>query len=1109
MQYIYIYVYMYVLILSLLAMIGKSLLLNALLGELHKEAGEVTVNGRVAYVPQSAWIPNESLQNVVLFGRPMDQMKYAMSLRVCGLTKDLSLFEAGDQTEIGERGVNLSGGQRQRVSLARAVYDDADIYLLDDPLSALDAGVGASVFHDCIKGRLRGKTRVLVTHQLNVLPACDRIIIMGKCDGRTNSPFSNSQCSLDDEGSCCILDQGTLAELLERGHDLSKLVRNEETPANTDEDGSVDAAAAAATTAATDASLPSYASDKKSVSQNVDSTASSQISSSTTTSSIEGRNSNSGVTLGGVSSYQNQTLQSDIGAEHLFSADSLVHQQPLETDMVDFNSTGLASAVDSQNSLCVGCVPPTGGIVDICGDSVDCLLENPETATAEAAVAVAVANEDTSAMPHSLPPAATPSLSFSTTGSSTSSQTSSFSPSSSLPKPTVTSSSASAGSKTPQPLPPKKLMTVEERGEGAVSLSVYKAYIDAARKPTLLVLIIASFLMANASQILQQWVVAAWTSDVGYVKRPLAVYLGGVTFMAALVAFSNWTRTVFQVLIGASASQTLHENMIKKVLSAPLNYFESTPLGRLMQRMSKDLDQIDQQLPGSFAQLIASALQIVGSMMAISIVTPSFGLVMLPVFMVYFRITNYYRTVARELKRLDSISRSPIYSHFSESLGGLPVIRSFRRQRMFQRTNELRLDDNISAYYSLKVVDRWLSVRLELLGNIIVLLSSLLAVASGSRAGSAGISLNNALSITSLLNWAVRNGAETESLMNSVERVLYTTTQTPSEGLAKVDSIPATAFRTPPTASSETPLPQSDKELLESGWPWSGGIVFNDVKMKYRSDFDLVLKGVNLSISPGERVGVVGRTGSGKSSLFRALLRLTDLDAGSIEIDGLDISAIGFKALRSSISIIPQDPYLFSGEIRLNLDPFSTHSDEILWDALRKANLHELVASLPGGLSYQVSEGGSDFSEGQRQLFCLARALVRRSKILLLDEATSSIDSKTSGIIAKMISEEFGGGSTTVLTIAHRLDTIMDSDKVLVMEAGKVLEYDSPQALLLNRNSHFSILVASEGTKEDSADDVNSEMIATISSNTSSNEGDSTAIPSGSRSPQPTTIAIE
>lgn len=321
---------------------------------------------------------------------------------------------------------------------------------------------------------------------------------------------------------------------------------------------------------------------------------------------------------------------------------------------------------------------------------------------------------------------------------------------------------------------------------------------------------------------------------------------------------------------------------------------ESTPVGRLVQRFSKDLDQIDQQLPSSIGQLISSTFSIASSMIAIVAVTPSFSVAMAAIFAVYFSVTNYYRAVARELKRLEAISRSPVYSHFSETLGGLPVIRSFKRQDSYLHNNEVRLDDNISTYNILKTVDRWLCVRLEVLGNVIVLFSALLAVLTGSKAGSAGLSLNNALGVTSLLNWAVRNAAETEALMNSVERVSYTINDTPQEAAREVRQLMPAAlpfkaefyeqFIPPPYVAetsnmqvsgadttsmvADTSAPTAhaitEDSLLRSGWPWKGAMSFSGAHMRYRADFEEVLKGVSMEIRPGERVGIVGRTGSGK-----------------------------------------------------------------------------------------------------------------------------------------------------------------------------------------------------------------------------------------------------
>ena len=864
---------------------GKTTLISAILGELNKVGGSVQVKGKVGYVSQTAWIPNETLRNVILFGKPFDENRYNEVIQNCGMKQDIESLDFGDATEIGERGINLSGGQKQRINLARAVYDDDDIYVMDDPLSALDSEVGAAVFRNCIKGSLKGKTRILATHQLNVLPEVDRIILMDKTD----------------EGVCFVKDQGTFAELMRRGHDLSKVVKD-----------SVD-------------------------------------------------------------------VNSDVTEQ--------------DSNVLPSTSAKAASIINDDST---------------CVDAID--------------------NEPFVKSEHS--------------------ETSDSSP-----------SSVQTKAKT------NKLVVDEERAEGTVSWNVYKTYLQAANKPLLVAVVLLSLFMANSAQQLQQWVVVVWTSDVGYVKRPLPVYLGGVAFMALGVAFFNWSRTYVSCLLGASASEVMHGKLTRNVLNAPLGFYESTPVGRLTQRFTRDLDQVDQQLPGSFSQLVSSTLSIISALAAIVFVTPSFAFIIIPVMLMYFNITAFYRGVARELKRLDSVTRSPVFAHFSETLNGLPIIRSFYKQNMFKRSNEVKLEDSQSAYFALKTVDRWLSVRLELLGNVIVFFSALLVVITKSRAGSSGLSLNNALSVTGLLNWAVRNGAETESLMNSVERLLYTTNETPQEAPSYMKSISPSAYANQTDVANKmtmAKLPSSDIELAEAGWPWHGGVSFQDVHMSYREGFDPVLRGVDIKIKPGESIGIVGRTGSGKSSLFRALMRLTEVDNGSIYIDGVNASNVGISLLRKNIAIIPQDPVLFSGSLRANLDPFQEIADEELWSALKCANLESTVRSLPGGLAYQVSEGGENFSLGQRQLICLARAVVRKSKILLLDEATSSIDYNTDTIIQKTIREEFGKQNCTILTIAHRLETVMDADRILVMDSGKVAEFDTPTNLLKNRRSIFYQLVAAE-----------------------------------------------
>lgn len=451
---------------------------------------------------------------------------------------------------------------------------------------------------------------------------------------------------------------------------------------------------------------------------------------------------------------------------------------------------------------------------------------------------------------------------------------------------------------------------------------------------------------------------------------------------------------------------------------------------------------MDLMLPDQLGMFIFCVAMILTAIVSIVTVTPWFALAILPLGFVYLKIMEYYRNISRELKRLESISRGPVYSHFSETLGGLTTIRAYSETERFVSLNMDKVDRNLNSYYAMKASERWLSVRLELLGSTIVLCAALLTVldvaTGGIDAGRAGFSITFALSITGVLNWTVRMRAELENQMNSVERVLYYSEEIAQEAAShREDTAPA---------------PE---------WPARGGLEVQDLKMRYRKNTPLVIKGMSFSVGGGEKIGVVGRTGSGKSSLMLALFRIVEREEGKILLDGVDIGELGLSELRSQLSIIPQDPFMFSGTVRKNLDPFNAFKEADLWAALERVGLHEVVRNLSGGLDAAVSEYGSNFSVGQGQLMCLARVLLRRSKVLLLDEATSSIDFETDAVIQRTIREEFA--DCTILTIAHRLNTIIDSDRILVLDDGQVAEFDSPARLLRDPKSAFSSLIGEMG----------------------------------------------
>jgi len=429
--------------------------------------------------------------------------------------------------------------------------------------------------------------------------------------------------------------------------------------------------------------------------------------------------------------------------------------------------------------------------------------------------------------------------------------------------------------------------------------------------------------------------------------------------------------------------------------------------------------------------------------LVIGISFPPFLLAVIPLAWFYYQVTAYYLATSRELKRLDSVSKSPIFAWFSESLAGLSTIRAYNQQAIFTAQNARRLDRNQMCYLPSTSVNRWLAVRLEFMGSIIILLTAAMAVSavvtSSVDAGLVGMVLSYALNTTGALNWLVRSASDVEQNVVSVERITHYANDLPLEAPREL------VDRRPPT-----------------GWPGAGQVEFSEYSMRYRPELDLVLKDISLRIQPKEKIGIVGRTGAGKSSLLLALFRILEATSGKICIDGIDISTIGLHDLRSAISIVPQSPDLFEGTLRENVDPVGEYQDVDIWDALEHAHLKSYVESLPEGLDAPVQEGGASLSAGQRQLLCFARALLRKSKVLVLDEATSAVDMDTDREIQDIIRGPLFN-DVTILTIAHRLHTIIESTRVLALDHGQVAEFDEPGVLLADKGSRFYAMAFEAG----------------------------------------------
>ncbi|XP_069836109.1 ATP-binding cassette sub-family C member 2 [Dendropsophus ebraccatus] len=854
---------------------GKSSLVSAMLGEMDHVKGHINIKGSLAYVPQQAWIQNATLKDNILFGAPLDEERYQRVLEACALLPDLQMLPGGDMSEIGEKGINLSGGQKQRVSLARAVYHDTDIYILDDPLSAVDAHVGKHIFEKVVgpNGLLKNKTRVLVTHGVSFLKHTNEIVVL--VNGRVTETGSYKTL---------VANNGAFAEFLRTYAKQEQAKDSEPTVllADKDEDGE--------------------------------------------------------------DPIEQAEVAEDIVTTTL-KRESSLHRRKLGS----MNGTIRRS------------------LKDVAKDK----------------------GEDEKKIAKG-----------------------------------------------------QQLIEKETMETGKVKFSVYIKYLRAIGWSYSTCILVA-YILQNAAFVGQNIWLSEWTSDaVTYFNQTypasqrdmrvgvygaLGVAQGIFVFLGAFLVAAGTVR----------ASRLLHAQLLKNILHVPMQFFDTTPAGRIVNRFAKDIFTVDETIPMSFRSWISCILGVIGTLFVICLATPIFAAVIVPLAIIYYFVQRFYVTTSRQLRRLDSVSRSPIYSHFGETVSGLSVIRAYGHQQRFLQHNEDTLDLNQKSVYSWMVSNRWLAIRLEFVGNLTVFFAALFAVLARGTVdgGTVGLSISSALNITQTLNWLVRMTSELETNIVAVERVdEYIKVENEAEWVTQ---------RRPPQE-----------------WPDRGVVQFVDYKARYRSELDLVLHGISCTVDSMEKVGIVGRTGAGKSSLTNCLFRIIEAAGGKIVIDGVDISTIGLHDLRNKLTIIPQDPVLFSGTLRMNLDPFDQYTDEEIWKALELSHLKPYVAGLQEKLFYEVSEGGENLSVGQRQLVCLARALLRKSKILILDEATAAVDLETDNLIQRTIRSEFA--DCTVLTIAHRLHTIMDSNKVMVLDSGRIIEYNSPEKLLESQG-HFASMAKDAG----------------------------------------------
>uniref|UniRef100_A0A3Q2W5N1 Cystic fibrosis transmembrane conductance regulator n=1 Tax=Haplochromis burtoni TaxID=8153 RepID=A0A3Q2W5N1_HAPBU len=815
---------------------GKSSLLSSILGELPAEKGVLRVKGQLTYAAQQPWVFPGTIRSNILFGKELNPQKYERVIRACALKRDLELLPDGDQILIGDRGATLSGGQKARVNLARAVYQDADIYILDDPLSAVDAEVGRHLFEQCICGLLKNKLRILVTHQLQYLKAADQIVVLK-------------------EGH--MVAKGTYMELQQSGLDFTSLLKKEEEE-------------------------------------------------------------------------QQQTH----------------HDTPTRTRTLSQNS------VLSQTS------------------SVQSIKDEDQ-------------------------------------------------------------------------LPAEKVQTFAEetRAQGTIGIRIYAKYLAAGANIVVLLAVVLLNIMAQVhkdSPALQEKLMASsnmtniTTNGLNVTKELdtdfyLGIY-GGLTAVTIIFGFGR-NLVLFNVLV--RCSQSLHNRMFSAILQTPVRFFDINPIGRVLNRFSKDIGLLDSNMPVTFADFVQIFLQILGVIAVAASVIPWILIPVVPLLLIFLYLRRYFLRTSRNVKRLESTTRSPVFSHLSSSLQGLWTIRAFGEEKRFQKVFDAHQDLHSEAWFLFLTTSRWFAVRLDGICSIFVTITTFgcLLLRDSERT-------NFTVDLVLLFAIAYQQGA-----MTSVERVVEYT-------------------------KLESEAPWETQKRPPPDWPSKGLVTFDQVNFSYSADGPQVLHNLKAMFRPQEKVGIVGRTGAGKSSLVSALFRLAE-PQGKIYIDGIVTSEIGLHDLRQKMSIIPQDPVLFTGSMRKNLDPFNQHTDEELWSALEEVQLKSVVEELPGKLETALAESGSNFSVGQRQLVCLARAVLRKNRILIIDEATANVDPRTDELIQKTIRDKFR--ECTVLTIAHRLNTIVDSDRILVLDAGKIHAYDEPYTLLQDPTNIFYKMVQQTGKQEAAA----------------------------------------
>ncbi|XP_070327220.1 LOW QUALITY PROTEIN: ATP-binding cassette sub-family C member 4-like [Odocoileus virginianus] len=831
---------------------GKSSLLRALLGELPLKQGKVNVHGRIAYVSQQPWVFPGTVRNNILFGKKYEEEPYEKVIKACALEEDLQLLKDGDLTVIGDRGTPLSEGQKARVNLARAVYQDADIYLLDDPLSAVDTGVSRHLFEQCIHQALKEKITILVTHQWQFLKDASQILIL-----------KNGK----------IIQKGTLVEFPKLGLDFEDILLKKKNEEGEPSPGP--------------------------------------------------------------------------GAPSLNSESSVQFQQSPRPSLKD-------AAPEDQDA------------------------ENIQVT-----------------------------------------------------------------------------LPLEGRLVGKVGFKTYMNYFTAGAHWFIIIFLILVNVADQVAYVLQDWWLADWANGqsslyaITYGKGKVIVlpdpvwYLRVYSVLTAGTVLLSITRSLLIFYVLVNSSQIFHNKMLESILRVPVLFFDRNPVGRILNRFSKDIGHLDDLLPLTFLDFIQTFLLVIGVVIVMVAVIPWIAIPVIPLGIIFFVLWRYFFETSRDVRCLECTTRSPVFSLLASSLRGVWTIRAYKAEQTFQELFDSHQDLHSEAWFLLLTTSRWLAVYLDVTCAIYVTVVAFgaLILAETLTPGQVGLVLSLTLTLMGMLQWCIRQSTEVENMMISVERgteYINLEKEAPWE----------LEYRPPPY------------------WPYIGAISFSNVDFRYSLDEPLVLKDLGAYIFSRKKVGIVGRTGAGKSSLIAALFRLSEPE-GRIWIDEILTTSMGLHDLRKKMSVVSQEPVLFTGTMRKNLDPFNEHTDEELWNALEEVNLKKSIKGLPAKMDIELAESGSNLSVGQRQLVCLARAILRKNQILIIDKATSNVDPRTGELIQKRIHEKFS--QCTVLTITHRLSTIIDTDGIIVLDSGTGKEFGKSYTLLQNRESLFYKMVQQLGEAEPAA----------------------------------------